>query len=82
MIGPKTASSMYSQPGATSGIRYDERLEHDKWIAVPIGPRVQRFATALSHLSRSSRLPQHPSRPVGTPACASFKERRDGAVGV
>ncbi|HXI48124.1 MAG TPA: LysR family transcriptional regulator, partial [Steroidobacteraceae bacterium] len=31
--------------GCDAGIRYDERLEQDM-IAVPIGPRVQRFATA------------------------------------
>ena len=29
--------------GCDAGIRYDERLEQDM-IAVPIGPRVQRFA--------------------------------------
>jgi hypothetical protein len=33
--------------GCDAGIRYDERLEQDM-IAVPIGPRVQRFATAGS----------------------------------
>src|SRR5215469_1695727 len=33
--------------GCDAGIRYDERLEQDM-IAVPIGPRVQRFATAAS----------------------------------
>ncbi len=33
--------------GCDAGIRYDERLEADM-IAVPIGPRVQRFATAAS----------------------------------
>ncbi|WP_238279836.1 LysR family transcriptional regulator, partial [Methylobacterium goesingense] len=31
--------------GCDAGIRYDERLEQDM-IAVPIGPRVQRYATA------------------------------------
>lgn len=46
--------------GCDAGIRYDERLEKDM-IAVPIGPRVQRFATAASpaYLDRHSR-PQHP----------------------
>jgi DNA-binding transcriptional LysR family regulator len=33
--------------GCDAGIRYDEQLEQDM-IAVPIGPRVQRFATAAS----------------------------------
>lgn len=33
--------------GCDAGIRYDERLEQDM-IAVPIGPRVQRFAVAAS----------------------------------
>src|SRR5882757_8729268 len=47
--------------GCDAGIRYDERLEQDM-IAVPIGPRVQRFATAASpaYLDRYGR-PQHPS---------------------
>lgn len=46
--------------GCDAGIRYDERLEADM-IAVPIGPRVQRFATAASpaYLRRHGR-PQHP----------------------
>jgi DNA-binding transcriptional LysR family regulator len=33
--------------GCDAGIRYDERLDQDM-IAIPIGPRVQRFATAAS----------------------------------
>jgi DNA-binding transcriptional LysR family regulator len=46
--------------GCDAGIRYDERLERDM-IAVPIGPRVQRFATAAApaYLDRRGR-PQHP----------------------
>jgi DNA-binding transcriptional LysR family regulator len=46
--------------GCDAGIRYDERLEKDM-IAVPIGPRFQRFATAASpaYLDRHGR-PQHP----------------------
>ncbi len=46
--------------GCDAGIRYDERLEQDM-IAVPIGPRVQRFATAAApaYLDRKGR-PQHP----------------------
>ncbi len=46
--------------GCDAGIRYDERLEQDM-IAVPIGPREQRFATAASpaYLDQRGR-PQHP----------------------
>ena len=46
--------------GCDAGIRYDERLEQDM-IAVPIGPREQRFATAASpaYLDRRTR-PAHP----------------------
>ncbi|MGI4947665.1 MAG: LysR family transcriptional regulator, partial [Janthinobacterium lividum] len=46
--------------GCDAGIRYDERLEQDM-IAVPIGPREQRFATAASpaYLARRGR-PAHP----------------------
>ena len=46
--------------GCDAGIRYDERLEQDM-IAVPIGPRQQRFATVASpaYLDRHGR-PQHP----------------------
>lgn len=46
--------------GCDAGIRYGDRLEQDM-IAVPIGPRVQRFATAASpdYLARTGR-PEHP----------------------
>ena len=46
--------------GFDAGIRYDERLEQDM-IAVPIGPRVQRFAAAAApaYLDRRGR-PRHP----------------------
>jgi DNA-binding transcriptional LysR family regulator len=46
--------------GCDAGIRYDERLEQDM-IAVPIGPRIQRFATAAApaYLDRHGR-PEHP----------------------
>lgn len=46
--------------GCDAGIRYDDRLEQDM-IAVPIGPREQRFATAASpaYLDRRGR-PEHP----------------------
>lgn len=46
--------------GCDAGIRYEERLEQDM-IAVPIGPRVQRLATAAApaYLDRHGR-PRHP----------------------
>jgi DNA-binding transcriptional LysR family regulator len=51
--------------GCDAGIRYDERLEQDM-IAVPIGPRVQRFTTsaAPAYLDRHGR-PQHPRELLG-----------------
>jgi DNA-binding transcriptional LysR family regulator len=54
--------------GCDAGIRYDERLEQDM-IAVPIGPRLQRFATAAApaYLDRRGR-PEHP-RELLTHAC-------------
>jgi len=75
--------------GCDAGIRYDERLEQDM-IAVPIGPRVQRFATAASprYLDRRGR-PQHP-RDLLEHAClrgrfasgamAPWEFERDGEV--
>jgi DNA-binding transcriptional LysR family regulator len=46
--------------GCDAGIRYDERLEQDM-IAVPIGPRVQRYAGGASaaYLAEHGR-PEHP----------------------
>lgn len=46
--------------GCDAGIRYDERLEQDM-MAVPIGPRTQRFACAASpaYLELRGR-PEHP----------------------
>ena len=46
--------------GCDAGIRYEERLEQDM-IAVPIGPRIQRFAAAAApaYLAVHGR-PQHP----------------------
>jgi DNA-binding transcriptional LysR family regulator len=46
--------------GFDAGIRYDERLQQDM-IAVPIGPRTQRFAAAAApaYLDRHGR-PRHP----------------------
>jgi len=56
--------------GADAGIRYDERLEQDM-IAVPIGPRTQRFATAAApaYLDAHGR-PNHP-RDLLDHACLS-----------
>jgi DNA-binding transcriptional LysR family regulator len=46
--------------GCDAGIRYDEHLEKDM-IAIPIGPREQRYATVASpaYLDRRGR-PEHP----------------------
>ena len=65
--------------GCDAGIRYDERLEQDM-IAVPIGPRVQRFATAAApaYLDRHGR-PEHPRDLLdacAACAAASRAERR------
>ena len=51
--------------GCDAGIRYDERLEQDM-IAVPIGPRIQRYATAAApaYLDRHGR-PAHPRDLLG-----------------
>jgi DNA-binding transcriptional LysR family regulator len=51
--------------GCDAGIRYDERLEQDM-IAIPVGPRVQRFATAAApaYLDERGR-PQHPRELLG-----------------
>src|SRR5262245_61337035 len=75
--------------GCDAGIRYDERLEQDM-IAVPIGPRLQRFAAAAApaYLDRRGR-PDHPRDlldhaclrgrfPSGTMAPWEFE--RDGEV--
>lgn len=75
--------------GCDAGIRYDERLEQDM-IAVPIGPRTQRFATAAApaYLDRRGR-PAHP-RDLLAHACLlarfssgammAWEFERDGAV--
>jgi DNA-binding transcriptional LysR family regulator len=46
--------------GCDAGVRYDERLEQDM-VAVPIGPRVQRFAAAAAprYIAAHGR-PEHP----------------------
>lgn len=75
--------------GCDAGIRYDERLEQDM-IAIPIGPRQQRFATAASpaYLDRRGR-PAHP-RELLNHAClrgrfasgamTSWEFERDGEI--
>jgi DNA-binding transcriptional LysR family regulator len=75
--------------GCDAGIRYGERLEQDM-IAIPIGPRVQRFATAAApdYLNRRGR-PTHP-RDLLEHAClcgrfasgamTSWEFERDGEV--
>ncbi|MDR6116153.1 MULTISPECIES: LysR family transcriptional regulator [unclassified Sphingomonas] len=51
--------------GCDAGIRYDERLEQDM-IAVPIGPRTQRFATAAAPAYLDARgRPSHPRDLLG-----------------
>lgn len=73
--------------GCDAGIRYDERLEQDM-IAVPIGPRIQRFAAAAApaYLDRRGR-PQHPRDLLGhacirgrfsSRAVAPWEFERDG----
>lgn len=51
--------------GCDAGIRYDERLEQDM-IALPIGPRVQRFAAAAAPAYLDARgRPAHPRDLLG-----------------
>jgi DNA-binding transcriptional LysR family regulator len=75
--------------GCDAGIRYDERLEQDM-IAVPIGPRKQRFATAASpaYLDRRGR-PEHPRELLGhaclrgrfaSGAMTTWEFERDGEI--
>jgi DNA-binding transcriptional LysR family regulator len=77
------------EAGCDAGIRYDERLEQDM-IAIPIGPRQQRFAAAASsdYLDRRGR-PDHP-RDLLNHAClrgrfasgamTSWEFERDGEI--
>lgn len=60
--------------GCDAGIRYEERLEQDM-IAVPIGPRIQRMATAAApaYLDRHGR-PKHP-RDLLSHACIRSRFR-------
>lgn len=75
--------------GCDAGIRYEERLEQDM-IAVPIGPRTQRFAVAaaLAYLDRRGR-PTHPRELLdhacltgrfASGAMAPWEFERDGEV--
>ncbi len=63
--------------GCDAGIRYDERLEQDM-IAVPIGPRVQRFAAAAApgYLARHG----HPEHPRDLLAHACLRHRFDSGA--
>lgn len=75
--------------GCDAGIRYEERLEQDM-IAVPIGPRAQRMATAASpaYLDLHGR-PEHPRELLehaclrgrfSSGAMPAFEFERDGEV--
>lgn len=55
------------QAGCDAGIRYDEKLQQDM-IALPIGPRRQRFAIAAApQLLAKLGEPAHPSALLGYP---------------
>src|ERR1019366_2161650 len=77
------------EAGCDAGIRYGERLEQDM-IAVPIGPRHQRFAlgAAPAYLDRRGR-PEHPRDLLGhsclqgrfpSGATMAWEFERDGEV--
>lgn len=59
VIAEESFVDMLAQ-GCDAGIRYEERLEQDM-VAIPIGPRVQRFAAAAApaYLDQRGR-PEHP----------------------
>jgi DNA-binding transcriptional LysR family regulator len=73
--------------GYDAGIRYDERLERDM-IAVPIGPRRQRYVTAaaprLSRPSRRAAASEGPDRsrlhppPLSQRSALAWEFDRDG----
>ena len=63
--------------GCDAGIRYDERLEQNM-IAVPIGPRVQRFATAASFEYLAAH--GHPEHPRDLLAHACLRVRFAGGA--
>src|SRR5690606_37146373 len=54
--------------GCDAGIRYDERLEQDM-IAVPIGPRIQRFASGASSSYLAARGRSNHPRDLLAHAC-------------
>jgi DNA-binding transcriptional LysR family regulator len=63
--------------GCDAGIRYDERLEQDM-IALPIGPRTQRFATAAAptYLAKMG----HPNHPRDLLAHTCLRSRFSGGA--
>lgn len=77
--------------GFDAGIRYDERLERDM-IAVPIGPRTQRYVTAAAPAYlEANGLPKHPKDlldhncirhrfPSGTVAIWEFERKGETIV--
>ncbi len=66
--------------GFDAGIRYEERLEQDM-IAVPIGPRVQRFATGASPGYLAERgWPEHPRDLLGH-ACIRHRFSSGSIIG-
>ena len=60
--------------GFDAGVRYDERLEQDM-IAVPIGPRVQRFAAAAVTASPAAS-PRPGSSSATARSCGSARPAR------
>ena len=63
--------------GFDAGIRYDERLEQDM-IAVPIGPRVQRYVTAASPAYLAAQ--GHPAHPEDLLGHACIRHRFSSGV--
>ena len=62
--------------GFDAGVRYEERIERDM-IAVPIGPRVQRFVTAAAPAYIAAHgAPAHPRDLVNDAASATVPARR------
>ena len=67
--------------GFDAGVRYEERIERDM-IAVPIGPRVQRFITAAApaYLAAHGRPPTRATSST-TPASATGSPAAWSAIG-
>ena len=67
--------------GFDAGVRYEERIERDM-IAVPIGPRVQRFITAAApaYLAAHGR-PHTGATSSTTPASATGSPAAWSAIG-